>query len=539
MTLNPFSNFRQRLRRVISGFIVDPSTRKFLDHNRKIWGANKRGGRRDGPEVLFEFNPFHSSLIAYSYLANVLADKHGARIVAYGYADSIRWFLYARLASNTKRTYLSFNTSQFVNVTVNRKQARHARQFSEEAYARLNSTRDVEDLVIDGIWIGDLVYDAYLKFYRVPTVDLKSQQFKASLQQFMEYFVFWRDYLDTHEVKAISVSHCVYTLAIPLRLAVKRGIPVYQASALDLYHLSESQQFAYNDFTNYPEKFRALPQHVQENGLREAEIRIKRRLSGEIGVDMPYSKKSAYGEIRQKSIIRKSDREKILVAAHCFFDSPHSYGKNLFPDFYEWLSFLGQLSETTDYDWYIKTHPDFIPETKALVESFAVRFPKFTVLPPETSHHQIIKEGIGTALTVYGTIGLEYAAMGVTVINASINNPHVGYQFNIHPRSVEEYESILRNLGQQEQRSIDLREVHEYYFMRFLHTADDWLFDDYFELLKTIGDYREQFTPRVYELFLKEFSSAKHESILRTLCTFLDSGDFQLNQEHMDQTRAP
>lgn len=533
-------NLRQRLYGVIDRFIVDPATKRFIDHNRKIWGGSKwRRRRQEGPEVLFEFNHFHSSLIAYSYLANVLAEKYGARIVAYGYADSIRWTLYARLASNTKRTYQSFNTSRFFNVVVTRRQAQQARLLSEEAYASLHSTRDVEDLVVDGIWIGDLVYDAYLKSFRVPTVDLISPQFMESLRQFMEYFVFWRDYLDTHEVKAISVSHCVYTLAIPLRLAVKRGIPVYQASALDLYHLSESHLFAYNDFRNYPAKFRSLPQHVQVNGLREAETRIKRRLSGEIGVDMPYSKKSAYGGIRQEPIIRKSDREKILVAAHCFFDSPHSYGKNLFPDFYEWLSFLGQLSENTDYDWYIKTHPDFIPETKALVESFAARFPKFTMLSPDTSHHQLINEGIGVALTVYGTIGFEYAAMGVTVINASINNPHVGYQFNINPRTVEEYESILMHLGQRNRRSIDISEVHEYYFMRFLHTSDDWLFDDYFDMLKNVGEYKGQFTPRVYELFLKEYSSAKHESILRTLRTFLDSGDFQLSQEHKDQRRAP
>lgn len=533
--MNFLRNLRRRLCNVINSFIVDQETKRFIDHNQKVWGCSKWRQRQVVPEVLFEFNHFHSSHIAYSYLANVLADKYGAKIVAYGYADFIRWMLYARLASNTKKMYQSFNTSRFLNVAVTKRQAQQAKLLSDEAHSRLHSTRDVEDLEVDGIWIGDLVYDAYLKFHRVPTVDLRSPQFMESLTQFMEYFVFWRDYLDTHEVKAISVSHCVYTLAIPLRLAVKRGIPAYQASALDLYHLSESHLFAYNDFKNYPEKFRALPQHVQENGLREAEARIKRRLAGEIGVDMPYSKKSAYGEIRQHQIIRKSDREKILVAAHCFFDSPHSYGKNLFPDFYEWLSFLGQLSEKTDFDWYIKTHPDFIPETKALVESFAARFPKFTVLPPETSHHQIINEGIDVALTVYGTIGFEYAAMGVTVINASINNPHVGYGFNISPRTADEYESILMHFDKRSKRSVDIGEVYEYYFMRFLHASEDWLFDDYIKMLKNAGGYRKQFTPRVYELFLDEFSIAKHETILRTLRIFLDSGDFQLNQEHMCQ----
>ena len=28
---------------------------------------------------------------------------------------------------------------------------------------------------------------------------------------------------------------------------------------------------------------------------------------------------------------------------------------------YEWIKFLGKISHSTDYEWYIKTHPDFLP----------------------------------------------------------------------------------------------------------------------------------------------------------------------------------
>ena len=31
----------------------------------------------------------------------------------------------------------------------------------------------------------------------------------------------------------------------------------------------------------------------------------------------------------------------------------------LFPDFYEWLIYLGQMSEETEYDWYIKNRPNY------------------------------------------------------------------------------------------------------------------------------------------------------------------------------------
>ena len=47
---------------------------------------------------------------------------------------------------------------------------------------------------------------------------------------------------------------------------------------------------------------------------------------------------------------------------------------------------------------------------------------------------------------MYGTIGFEYAAMNIPVINASLNNPHIAYDFNINPKTRENYQKILKNL---------------------------------------------------------------------------------------------
>ena len=68
------------------------------------------------------------------------------------------------------------------------------------------------------------------------------------------------------------------------------------------------------------------------------------------------------------------------------------------------------------------------------------------MLPSNASHNQLIKEGIDYVLTCYGTIAHEYAARNITVINASINNPHIAYNFNLNPRSKSQYIKILSNL---------------------------------------------------------------------------------------------
>lgn len=531
--MNIINKIKQKSPTNLNNFILDKSSKRFVEHNRKIWGNFKQKGKNT-PEILFELNGMSSAIIAYSYLANVLSEKYQARIIAFSETKLKGWKgIFKKIFEDSnKKIYRSFGVSEFMNVSLNKKQKNEAFLLFNKVYPELKTKSDVEQLNVKGVLIGDLVYDTYLRNENVPTINLREVSFIDSLKNSIEYFVFWQDYFESHNVKAINISHCVYNLAIPLRVAVSKEIPVYQINATHAYRLSKDNLHAYNDFKYFPEYFRNLPKDVQGTGLQEGKVRLKRRFAGEVGVDMAYSTKSAYTDEVKKAVLNKSKKIKILIATHCFFDSPHPYGNNLFPDFYEWLSFLGKVSEETDYDWYIKTHPDFLPGNKEIIEYFLNMYPRFTLIPADTSHKQIIKEGINYALTVYGTIGFEYAALGVPVINASLCNPHIAYDFNFHPGSISEYYDLLINLGRQE-LSIDLNEVYEYYYMKNIHNTEDWLFNSYSELILNLGDRRKQFESPVYDYFLDEFTEEKHNKIIKTLNNFVGSGDFRLSHTHI------
>ncbi len=513
--------------------------KQFVKHNKMIFPRVDRT-KKDAPLVLFEFNEMHSSHIAYSYLANVLARANGARIWAYGVRpqpNRIRKLLNGwkkRPVSPSYDVFSSFGVDSFFSIAVDAVQRQRAQKLFNTIHGTLASKRDLETLSINGVSIGNLFYDSYLKQYKRPTVNLASKEFQDYLLESLELFVFWEDFLDNNRVTAINVSHCVYNLAIPLRLAVSRDIPVFQASATHLYRLTKKNLFAYNDFHYFPERFAALPQEVQATGLLEAKRRIERRLGGEVGVDMAYSKKSAFGGGRCSKLLKESSRKKVLIATHCFFDSPHSYGDNVFPDFYEWLDFLGRISQETNYDWYIKTHPDYLPGTMEIVESFIVKYPKFNLLRSDASHHQIIEEGIDLVLTVYGTIGFEYAALGVPVINASRNNPHTAYDFNLHAKDEGDYRRMLIGLEQMD-FPIDKQQVYEYYFMRHIYNTQDLFFANYEEMIAKLGGYSEQFSPAVYKAWLDEWTPERDLAIKASLGAFVQSGDFRMDYSHFEK----
>lgn len=540
-----FNRIQNLLTRILTLLFLDKEIRDFIRHNHNIWGKVDIEHAAEA-EVLFEYNTAHSSIISFSYLAYVLKRKFNARIVVYSINNNSRLSLAEVILRNAfeiilpsaeKKIFTSFGVDSFITIAPSPAHKIRAVQLAGEILPTLQNKRDVENLNIDGVWIGDLIYDTYLRRFSVPTIDITDEKFVYFICESLEIFVFWQGYFETHDVKAVNVTHCVYNNAMPLRIAVQKNIAAYQTNATHVYRMSERDIFAYGDYKYFPEVFSKLSPQEQVAGKREAQDRIELRFSGVVGVDMSYSTKSAYGEKLNQAVLRPSDKFKVLVAAHCFFDSPHSYGNNLFPDFYEWFDFLGQMSNETDYDWYIKTHPDFLPGNMAVIGNFLEKYPKFTLIDAKTSHHQLVDEGIGCALTTYGTIGFEYAALGIPVVNASLCNPHIAYNFNLHPQSVEEYGEIIRQLDVLLLK-INKEEVYEYYYMKFIHNTENWLFENYQEMISQLGGYGGQFSPSVYNYFLRQFTTARHLENLSVLSRFVNSGAFRLNSEHVRPVQA-
>ena len=487
-------------------------------------------------KIIVEFNTLRSAHIAYAYLSNMLGKKSGASVFAYrpspvrvfwlpGGFGNIAYWVFWRFFNNHGAVYRSFGARNLILPRVRfgerAKAARIVKLFLDT-----NPTKhDLETLTVLDVEIGELVYDTYLRRFSEPTVKFNDDRLRQVLESCVESLIFWKRRLAKGDIKAIIVSHTVYDLAIPLRVALKLGIPGFMANVDDLYRLSEERPLSGMEFLDFPKIFSTLTDAQKEDGLNEAERRLARRFGGEVGVDMHYSKVSAYGAERLPRVLSHSPKKKMLIAAHCFFDSPHCFGKNLFPDFWEWLTFLGELSERTDFEWYVKSHPDGLPGNKEILDAFYSRYSKFTPLPADVSHHQLIEEGIDVGLTVYGTIGFEYAALGVPIINASRNNPHVAYPFNYHPSSISEYETLIQTVDKSN-RKFHRNQVVEYYFMRHIYTRHSLFFEDWARTLERLGGYEGQFSPKVFNEFLTQFTGARDREIRRKIEGFLEGNGY-------------
>ena len=529
----PFKKIKNLLQYLFVTLPFEFREKAFIRHNRRIWGPECV--KTPSGEVLVEVHPVASTVIAQSYMANFLAKKWDSSIIGYNTGHSN--FLKKVYSFRIHRIYRSFNVDHFFYMDPSSYQQALANAKAREILNNLKTKKDVEGLKIYDLWIGDLLYDSYLMKYRVPTIDFADPNFFASLEEALAYYFYWTDYLDTHKVRALVVSHCCYfENGLVVRLCIQRGIPVYQANAAYCHLLDQRHDRAYIEYLHYPEEFEKLSSKEQEEGIALAKQRLELRFQGKPGVDMHYSTKSAYSAIKDERLLKNTDKLKILVATHCFFDSPHPFGNGIFPDFYEWLHFLGEVSKQTDYEWYIKTHPDVLPGNVPILQEIVSQYPNFHFLPADSSHNQLIAEGVKVALTVYGTIGSEYAARGLLVLNAGLGNPHVAYPFNLHFDDIDSYKNALLQLNKLS-ISIETARVYEYYFMHNLNQAHDWLFTDYKKFVADLGSFNASITSKAYEYFLKGFSNERHGLILKTLSNFVDSKEYLLKKQHIQSAQ--
>lgn len=486
------------------------------------------------PQIMVEAGQPKSNQLALSLFLPVLQKSLGACPVFFDFGPSNSLTKFKAILRQYFSPIQRLSGSVILYIHTSLKPSNKIQAIADQYLDSVLTPELLEQMTYRNIIIGDLIYDTYLRRTNLPTIDLQSSEYRKVLIEAIGLVDYWFEYFANQEVAAICISHCVYLGAIPARVGVNLGVQVFQVNTQAIYRVTTKFLHAYTDFVNYKEEFQKLPQEIREAGLVSAKKRLDLRFSGQVGVDMPYSTKSSYSAVSQAlgtGIIQNS-RLKVLVAIHDFFDSPHSYGNNFYPDFYIWLYKLNELSLELDYDWYIKTHPDIQGPGNSVLREFIDQSNGFRLVPSKTSHHNLIEDGIDCVLTVFGTIAMEYPYLGKTVVNASRSNPHVAYNFSVTPRDKSHYEEIIRNLQQYCSIKLKKEEILEYYYMHNIHSLQSWVFRDQTKLLDEIGGYDASNSSRIYSYFLdsqNRWDSADYE---RAIKAFLNSREIRLGSNH-------
>ena len=508
-----------------------------------------------GKKILVEFNHLCVQHICFAQLINAILKKKNCSVHSYtGYSllahslfpskfKKVIFYIGALFGIKNFGIYKSFGTSKFFYPKIDEEIEKKVKGFYKNFRKKIKDRKAILNLKIDGIYIGDLLYDTYLKSKRTlqPTIDLDSDEFNIFLRDFLRLHFYWVNYFNVNDVEAIIGSHSVYTIGLPLRIAASKNIKALVVGENYLMKVTNQNLHWANETKNFKKIFDSLSKKNKSKYLRFSKLKFIERFGGKSSVrDMPYMTSSPYKKNKIKLKLKKTKKKRILIMPHDFIDATHVYGKNIFPDFYQWIIFLAKLSFETQnqYEWFVKLHPkrktswamysDY--NENVLRNILKKQKNSIKIIDSNTSHFEVLNNNFDFILTVFGTVATEYAYFNKYVINASINNPHNSFNFSLSPKNISEYKKLILNLKKINFK-INKKEILKYFFMRNYYTNRNCFFEDYGEMLKKVG-YHEQWTYKMYSYWVENFNIESFEKNSKYLENFIQKKDNFFSIKH-------
>ena len=534
------------LKKKIKNYFIKKRYKKF---NKKFFKRNKKNC-----EILVEFNSFQSSHIFLSTISSVLSEKFDGKIVGYynfclsstdlesSVYQKLKWYLGKFFGYNFFGIYKSFGVSKFVKPFVNKNIDLKSNTLFNSLISRIRNKNDILNLKIDDIEFGDLLYDGYLKRYYKYTLDINSEHFHKYLKNFIKLYLFWDNYFNKNNVKSIVGVHTCYAYGLILRIALNKNIKVFTAECGKIFQLNKKRQISNMEIKDLKEKVNSLRKDQLEILKDRAKLSIKNRFEGKISskIDELVTTKSANHNnysIKNK-VLKQNKKIKVLIATHNIGDAHNAFGKTFFEDFYEWLIFLGSISEKTNYDWYIKDHPYYsdlkyatsLQRTYELSKKIEKKFKSIKRLDPNLSHHQLRDEGINFVLTIYGTIAWEYAYFNIPVLTATNSCPTMNFNFNYHSSNKKNYEENIMNLNKIKMQ-INRDEIINFYISKYLIFNHDNLMKNFSKFLEDPTKNFDSYDSwDFYEYIYKNTTKKDIEQMKNNLNRFINSKEYILTE---------
>jgi len=510
----------------------------FNSHNQNLF----RFKNKKQKIFLVEFNGWSAIHIIFSYIINFYKTEKNCKIVAYECFDILNrltpawytkylWKLGVILNLKTFKIFKSFGTDNFIKPNYTNEQKKQAEHTTNIFFKKDLTLKQLENFKIEGIWIGDLIYDSYLKKYQYGTIDLNSLKFKLFFLECAKLFYFWNNFFNKYRVEAIAGCHAVYVTGIPLRIANQRKLNCFAISGFncDLVNLKGNISFNKKingsdiQFKYYQNFLKKIPNYEKKKYLIRGKKIIQEIISGK--KRYLYLQNSSFKKKNYKIKNTINKKIKVAIFVHDFVDSPHIYGNHFFSDFQEWFNFLEKNIKKNNYDWYIKDHPASSSLTKIKVAELLEKNKNLKLIKKNFPNNKLKEIGINYVLTVYGTVASELPIYGIKVISASRNHPHKDFNFSINPTNLKQYKNILTNL-KKENFKINEKDLYYFHFVKDLFSKNHIFFQDQNRYFDYLERKPLRFTPRVYKYWLEDFNLKKHYQIKNDLADFINKGDY-------------
>jgi len=318
-------------------------------------------------------------------------------------------------------------------------------------------------VIVDGVNIGDHVYDSFLRIEACSSFNKKTIKYFLYIYRGCYYFYRSRQILKEQNITDIVVSHIVYTGAILIKAASieKNEITVWSTDVGAGNKLSLSKRLASeckNEvIDNRIFKYKYI-ENIVENYTSKQLLQVFNELFYNSS-DLPLWLVEEGEKIRLTTKefcsyygVEEFNKKNIFLLTHAFNDAVRHCNNSIFKDYRIWLEeTLLLLSKNDNINIFVKKHPKedkfpYLEKTKFVVDEIKrITSSKSIFIVEHDISKKMLYSLADVVITVCGSAGMELPCIGMPVVTAA-RGTYYNANTTLNSENICEYEDIVRNI---------------------------------------------------------------------------------------------
>ena len=288
---------------------------------------------------------------------------------------------------------------------------------------------------IDGIKIGDIAYDTYLRTEKKSSIFAIDQKVTDHLAATIRFWKFYDSLVKSKNVLGGVLSHTYYTEYAPLACSIlANGGVVFSHHGNCLRCYDKLDELGDNIYTISKSEFDIVYQNYQKEAIRCAEKYLDTEVIT-INKKNPSYASDAYGSHKKiysrKELydVAKFDQDKptVGIISHVFSDAVHCVRSMVYDDYYQWLvETLEIIKDIPTVNWLIKGHPSnirygVVESAEEIARPYSDKCKHISICPTDLNTGCLF-DILKCVVTVCGTAGYEFPTQGIPAICTSENH---------------------------------------------------------------------------------------------------------------------
>ena len=344
------------------------------------------------------------------------------------------------------------------------------KKISKNIFNNLKNKKDVLKIRYKKILIGDLIYDSYIRYRVVPTVNINDKFLYDIILKSLKAIEFCEINLNN---KGYKLYHTAYTSYINNGLVPRYFLynqkKVYSSGDRfsTIKKLSINNFSHMKNFSKFNQDFSKLKNKKEK--IVQAQKEFKKKINGKLDISSVYMGNKSYKK-NKVLIPKKLDNVDGVLFLHDIYDAVHDHSGLIFNDFYDWTIFSLNIIRDFNLNIAIKPHPNSVNEGNETYIKLKNQYNNLCWLNPNLSNKKILsKKNIHFVVSMVGSVIYEIIYFNKLGICAG-NSPSSSFKSTLTAKNSNEYKKYLINSKYLSNKiKVNKLDLYKTYYVNFLY----------------------------------------------------------------------